>query len=108
MMVKAVTRKTLNSEIQHGTTVLELWAPWCGPCKIMSPMMASLEAELPMQVVTMNIDDDKSVAEQFHIQSIPAMIVYHEGKPYEKIVGAYPKAKLKAHLEKSIEAAAHA
>ncbi len=107
-MVKAVTRNTLETEIQHGTTVLELWAPWCGPCKIMSPMMASLEQELPMQVVTMNIDDDKSVAEQFHIQSIPAMIVYHEGKPYEKIVGAYPKAKLKAHLEKSIEAAAHA
>ncbi|MCI1987431.1 MAG: thioredoxin family protein [Lactobacillus sp.] len=99
-MTMAVTATTLPEKIRSGVVVLELWAPWCGPCKIMSPIMAALEAELPLRVVTMNIDEDKRIAEQFGIQSIPAMIIYRDGTPYEKIVGAYPKAKLKEHLEK--------
>ncbi|WP_390410322.1 thioredoxin family protein [Lacticaseibacillus jixiensis] len=101
-MVKAVTKQTLAKATQDGITVLELWAPWCGPCKIMGPIMADLEQELPITLVKMNIDEDASVAAQFGIQSIPALVVYHEGKPYEKIIGAYPKAKIKAHLEQSI------
>lgn len=106
-MTMAVTAKTLMQATAKGTTVLELWAPWCGPCKIMSPLMATLEAELPIQVLTMNIDEDNQIALQFGIQSIPALIVYQDGHPYEKIVGAYPKAVLKAHLEKSIAGATH-
>ncbi|WP_164508433.1 thioredoxin family protein [Lacticaseibacillus baoqingensis] len=98
----AVTTANLPQQVQSGVVILELWAPWCGPCKIMSPIMAALETELPLRVLTMNIDDDKSVAEEFGIQSIPAMIVYRDGKPYEKIVGAYSKAKLKAHLAQTL------
>ncbi len=106
-MTMAVTRATLAQATATGTTVLELWAPWCGPCKVMGPLMATLETELPMRVVTMNIDEDNQVAQQFGIQSIPALVVYQDGRPYEKIVGAYPKAVLKAHLQQSIAGATH-
>lgn len=104
-MPTAVTAKTLPDAMKTGTVIVDLWAPWCGPCKILSPILAQIETELPLRVVTLNVDDDKTVAAQYQVQSIPTMLVFQDGKAVEKITGAYPKAKLKQHFTQVLEQA---
>lgn len=97
-MKKSVTPATLSMQVAQGVSVLDLWAPWCGPCKILTPLLEELAPEIGFKLLTLNVDDDKSVAESFGVQSIPTMIVYRDGKPLEKITGAYPKEKLRQHF----------
>ncbi|MFD1439782.1 thioredoxin family protein [Lacticaseibacillus hegangensis] len=103
-MPTAVTSETMTTHLSEGLTVVDLWAEWCGPCKILSPLLAELEQELPMRVLTLDVEGDTAVADQFHVQSIPTMLLYWQGKPVEKVTGAYPKAKLRAHFTQFLEA----
>lgn len=100
----AVTSQTVAAHLTTGLTVVDLWAPWCGPCRALSPVLAELEAEMPLRILTLNIDDDKALAAEFGVQSIPTMLVYRAGKPVEKITGAYPKAQLASHFAQLMEA----
>lgn len=103
-MPTAVTSATMTAHLKAGLTVVDLWAEWCGPCKILSPLLAELEQELPLHVLTLNVEGDTKVADEFHVQSIPTMLLYWNGKPVEKVTGAYPKAKLRAHFTQFLEA----
>lgn len=98
-MVKTATADTLAELTKSGTVVLDLWAPWCGPCRILSPMLEELEGELPgLTVIKQNVDDDKSIAEKYNVQAIPTMIIFQNGRAVEKVHGAFPKPKLKRYL----------
>lgn len=102
-MPTAITAKSLPQATATGTVVLDLWAPWCGPCQLMRPILADLEQTMPIKVVTQNIDEDKTIAEQYHVLSIPTLIVFQDGQAVEKITGAYPKGKLQAHFAQLLE-----
>lgn len=106
-MPTAVTSKTLPSQLGRGLTVVDLWAEWCAPCRILSPTLAALEQELSLKVLTLDVADDKAVAEQYHVQSIPTMLLFWDGKPVQKITGAYPKAKLAQFFQTFIEDKQH-
>ncbi|WP_155287874.1 thioredoxin [Lacticaseibacillus zhaodongensis] len=98
-MPQTATAENLAELTATGTVVLDLWAPWCGPCRILSPMLEELEGELPgLTVIKQNVDDDKSIAEKYGVQSIPTMVIFQNGKAVEKVHGAYPKDKLKRYL----------
>ncbi|WP_461225990.1 thioredoxin family protein [Lacticaseibacillus suihuaensis] len=97
-MATKVTSETMAQHLGAGLTVVDLWAPWCGPCKILSPMLRELEQTLGFTLLTLDVDGDTAVATQYGIQSVPTMLVFRDGKAVEKITGAYPKAKLVAHF----------
>lgn len=100
-MPQNVTVDNLAELTKSGTVVMDIWAPWCGPCKVLSPMLADLEQELPgLTVIKQNVDDDKSIAEKYKVQSVPTMVIFQNGKAVEKVSGVYPKPKLRAYLQK--------
>jgi thioredoxin 1 len=75
--------------------VLDFWAPWCGPCRMMEPVLGELAAEQPSVTIgKLNVDENPTVATKYDILSIPTMLVFVNGQVAKKIVGAMPKKKL--------------
>jgi thioredoxin 1 len=75
--------------------VLDFWAPWCGPCRMMEPVLNELAAEHPgVTVGKLNVDENPTVATKYDILSIPTLLVFVDGQVAKKIVGAMPKKKL--------------
>lgn len=104
-MTIKVTDSTLLSEVQKGITLVDFWAPWCGPCKMLGPVLEELEEELApkVKIAKLNIDENEIIANQLGIRSIPTMVLYQNGQPLERIVGYKPKEVLKDYLIKKIE-----
>ena len=74
------------------TEVIDFWATWCGPCKLMNPILDEVEKENPDLTITrIDIDIDKDMVEQYNIQSVPTYIILKDGKEVDRIIGAKPK-----------------
>lgn len=74
------------------TEVIDFWATWCGPCKLMNPILDEVEKENPSLTITrVDIDSDKDMAEQYKIQSVPTYVILKDGKEVDRIIGAKPK-----------------
>lgn len=103
-MTVKVTDSTLASEVQDGITLVDFWAPWCGPCKMLEPVLEELAAEFApkIKIAKLNIDENKETASQLGIMSIPTMVLYENGQPVEKIVGYQPKEVLKEYLMEKV------
>jgi thioredoxin 2 len=88
--------------------LLDLWAPWCGPCRMVSPILESLAQQLAGQVklVKVNVDESPAVAQRFQARSIPMLLVLHHGRVVAKQVGAAPEQVLRPWLEQAIADAA--
>ena len=78
--------------------VVDFWAPWCGPCRMVGPIIEQLATEYAGKVRfgKMNVDDNQRVPSSFGIMSIPTIVVFHHGKAVETIVGAYPKTHIES------------
>jgi thioredoxin 1 len=90
--------------IESGTPVLvDFWAPWCGPCRMVSPVLEEIAGERDdLRIVKLNVDDNQQTAAAFEVLSIPTMILFRNGQVAKKVVGAYPKKKLEAELEPAL------
>ena len=74
------------------TEVIDFWATWCGPCKLMNPILDEVEKENPSLTITrVDIDSDKDMVEQYKIQSVPTYVILKDGKEVDRIIGAKPK-----------------
>jgi len=82
--------------------LVDFWAPWCGPCRAVSPVLEQISEERGLRVVKVNVDENQQTAAQFQILSLPTMILFKAGQPATKIIGAYPKKKLEAQLEPAL------
>jgi thioredoxin 1 len=103
--VTEVTDANFQAEvIESGTPVLvDFWAPWCGPCRMVAPVLEEINGERDdLRVVKLNVDDNQQTAAAFEVLSIPTLILFRNGQVAKKVVGAYPKKKLEAELEPAL------
>jgi len=84
--------------------LLDLWAPWCGPCQTIAPAIEQLASEMAgrVRVGKLNVDENPVIAERFNIRSIPALLVLKGGREVDRIVGAQPKHEIQRRVERAI------
>ena len=81
--------------------LVDFWAPWCGPCRAIAPIIEELAGEYSgkMGFAKVNVDESPQVATEYGIQSIPTLLIFKDGKPMKQVVGLTPKPDLKKHLD---------
>ena len=100
-----VTDSNVQAEVLESDkpVLVDFWAPWCGPCRVVHPVLEEMDAERDdLNVVSLNVDDNQQTAAKYEVLSIPTMIVFKGGQPAKRIVGAMPKKKLEAEIEPAI------
>lgn len=104
-MVKHVNENEFNAEVMKfdGVSIVDFWASWCGPCKMIAPIFEEVAGELTnAKFVKVNVDENPSLANQFRVASIPTILIMKNGAPVETLVGFMPKPQLKGAIEKHL------
>lgn len=104
-MAKHITDATFHEAIQNGITFVDFWANWCGPCKMLGPIIDELATDFEgkINIVKVNVDENKELASRYGIMSIPTMILFKDGKAIEKVSGFHPKEALTNYLNTKID-----
>ena len=105
-MIKEVNDKNFNEEIANSDSivVVDFWAPWCGPCRMLSPVIEELAKEMGKEVkfAKVNVDENPMISSKYRIASIPTVMVFNKDKVQETMVGFRPKADLKQIIQRNL------
>lgn len=98
-----LTKDTFEKEALKGNlpVLVDFWAPWCGPCRIVSPVLDKLSSEYQnkLKFAKLNVDDSQEIAAKFDVRGIPCMIIFSKGKELDRIIGAYSEAELRKKID---------
>jgi thioredoxin 1 len=109
-MVREVTDATFESDVLQSDrpVVVDFWAPWCGPCRVVSPILDDLAGQHGDRVVFMklNVDDNPATASRYNVLSIPTVILFESGEPQDTVIGARSKSHYEGAWQRWLSAAA--
>lgn len=104
MAVREITDSTFQDETREGIVMVDFWAPWCAPCRMVAPVLDELSKEYgnKLKICKINVDENPEVATQYSVTSIPTLIIFKDGNLAERTVGAGPKQHYMNILNKHI------
>jgi len=105
MAIVNVTDKDFSQVVeQSGSVLVDFWAPWCGPCKMIAPVLEEIDSEIgdKLKITKLNVDENPETASRFGVMSIPTLLVFKDGQVVDKIVGFQPKDALVGTLNKHL------
>ncbi|MBM7660615.1 thioredoxin 1 [Bacillus mesophilus] len=104
MAISNVNDQNFSSETSEGLVLADFWAPWCGPCKMIAPVLEELDGEMgdKVKIVKLDIDENPETASQYGVMSIPTLLVIKNGEVVDKVIGFQPKDALAEVLEKHV------
>ena len=104
-MVAEVTDSSFQTDVlkSQEPVLVDFWAPWCGPCRMIAPMVEELAAENrgSIKVTKINIDDNPEAAQNYGVSSIPTLMIFKGGEVVERMVGVQPKSRLQQALDEA-------
>jgi thioredoxin 1 len=103
-LVAHITDADFQSTVAEGVTLVDFWAPWCGPCRMIAPILDELAGELKdkARIVKINVDENPLVAGQFGVMSIPTLLLFKNGQKVDQKVGGQAKPQLKTFIEQAL------
>jgi thioredoxin 1 len=107
--INDVTDGNFQAEVLENdkAVLVDFWAPWCGPCRVIAPSLEEIAAEREdLRIVKLNVDDNQATAARYDVMSIPTLILFKDGEPAHKIVGALPKSRLVQEIEPALSPSA--
>ncbi|HAR4465319.1 TPA: thioredoxin [Staphylococcus aureus] len=104
MAIVKVTDADFDSKVESGVQLVDFWATWCGPCKMIAPVLEELAADYEgkADILKLDVDENPSTAAKYEVMSIPTLIVFKDGQPVDKVVGFQPKENLAEVLYKHL------
>jgi thioredoxin 1 len=106
MSLLRLTKENFKEEVLNyeGVVLVDFWAPWCGPCRMIAPFTEELSSEMEgkAKVGKVNVDEESSLGQEYEIMSIPAVFVFKDGKVVERLIGAMNKDSYKEAIEKHL------
>ncbi|HGL3952770.1 TPA: thioredoxin [Staphylococcus aureus] len=104
MAIVKVTDADFDSKVESGVQLVDFWATWCGPCKMIAPVLEELGADYEgkADILKLDVDENPSTAAKYEVMSIPTLIVFKDGQPVDKVVGFQPKENLAEVLDKHL------
>ncbi|WP_227936661.1 thioredoxin [Alkalihalobacillus deserti] len=104
MAIVNVTDQTFETETSQGVVLADFWAPWCGPCKMIAPVLEELDSEMgdKVKIAKLDVDENQETAGKYSVMSIPTLLIFKDGEVVDQVVGFKPKEALAELLNKHL------